>query len=63
MPILGLVLIIALIGVVVWLIVTYIPMPAQFKTLIIVVAVLLVVIWIIQLTGLLGVGPTVPRVR
>jgi hypothetical protein len=63
MPILQLVLILALIGVVVWLVTTYIPMPAQIKTLIIVAVVILLVIWIIQLTGLVNIGPNVPRVR
>jgi hypothetical protein len=42
---------------------TYIPMPAQIRTLIIVVAVVLIVIWLIQLTGLIGVGPNVPRLK
>ncbi len=63
MPILTLVLYLALIGLVVWLITTYIPMPAQIKTLIVVLVVVLLVIWIIQLTGLLGTGPMVPPLR
>ena len=63
MPIMLLILWLALIGLVVWAVTTYIPMPAQIRTLIIIVAVVLIVIWLIQLTGLIGVGPNVPRLR
>ena len=56
-------LVLAVIGVVVWLVTTYVPMPAQIKTLIIVVVVVLLVLWVIQLMGLTTFGPTVPRVR
>jgi hypothetical protein len=63
MPILTLVIYLAIIGLIVWLVTTYIPMPAQIKTLIIVVTIVLIVLWIVQLTGLIGSGPVVPRIR
>lgn len=63
MPILLLLLWIALIGLAVWLVTTYIPMSDAFKRLIVIVAVVAVVLWILQLTGILTLGPTVPRLR
>jgi hypothetical protein len=49
---------IAVIGIVVWFLITYVPMPPAFKTLIVVIAVLVVLIWLISELGI--VGPTVP---
>lgn len=40
----GLLLVIALVGVVAWLLVTYVPMPPPMKTVLIVVAVLIVIL-------------------
>ncbi len=54
MPILTIILVMALVAVIVWALVTYLPMPAPFKTLIIVVAVALLLWWILQETGMLG---------
>lgn len=48
----GLLLTLALVGLVVWLIITYIPMPAPFKTVITVVAVLFVILWLIRVLGI-----------
>ena len=61
MPLLTLVVYLALIGLVVWAVTTYIPMPAPIKTLIVVLVVVVIVLWIISLLGL--VGPMVPRLR
>jgi hypothetical protein len=60
MPILTLIIYLALIGLAVWLVTTYIPMPDSIKRLIVVVVVVLVVLWLLELIGF--VGPTVPRV-
>ncbi|PWT73767.1 MAG: hypothetical protein C5B60_07805 [Chloroflexi bacterium] len=57
MPLISVIIWIAVIGVVVWLIVTYVPMPQPFKTIIIVIAVLFIVLWFIQILGI--VGPTI----
>lgn len=51
---LSIVLVLALIGFILWLILTYIPMPAPFKSVITVVVVILLVIWLISATGLLS---------
>lgn len=48
MGLIYLLLVIAIIGVIVWALVTLVPMPPQFKTVIIVVAVLFVLLWIVR---------------
>lgn len=50
--ILKVILILALIGIALWAVVTYVPMPPPFKTVTIAVTVILVVFWII--TAVLG---------
>ena len=47
----GVILTLALVGLVVWLITTYIPMPAPIKTLITVVVVILLILWLMQVFG------------
>jgi hypothetical protein len=37
----------AIVGLIVWLIVTYIPMPAPFKTVIIAIAAIVLIIWLL----------------
>ncbi len=49
----GAILTIAILGLIVWLIVTYIPMPPVFKTVIMIIAAIFV---IIVLLNMLGVG-------
>lgn len=52
---------IALVGLIVWLITQYIPMPPVFKTAITVVAAVVVILWLMRV---LGVGDLpVPRLR
>jgi hypothetical protein len=63
MPIIMLVVWLALIGLAVWLVTTYIPMPDAIKKLIVIAVVVLVVLWLIQLTGLATLGPAVPRLH
>ena len=41
----------ALVGVIAWLILTYIPMPAPIKKLITVVIVILLILWLMQVFG------------
>ncbi len=61
MSLISLILILAIVGFLVYLLVTYIPMPAPFKQVIIVLVVIVLVLWLLQLLGV--VGPTVPRLR
>ncbi len=47
----SLIISIALVGLIVWAITTYIPMPAPFKTAIMVIAVVCLVLYLIQFFG------------
>lgn len=58
---LSIILGLALVGFIVWLIVTYIPMPAPFQTIIIAFVAICLIIWLL---GAVGVGGlSVPRLR
>jgi len=64
MPILLLLVWFAVIGVVAWLLIRFVPMPAPIQTVIVVAAVVVCVLILLSATGLtLGSGPTVPRLR
>jgi len=39
---------VALVGFVLWLVITYVPMPQPFKQALIVIVVLLVVLWVLR---------------
>ncbi|MBO6634816.1 Thivi_2564 family membrane protein [Parvibaculum sp.] len=54
MPLLNLVLVLIVIGVLLWLVNTYIPMDSKIKTILNAVVVIAVVIWLLQVFGLLG---------
>lgn len=53
---LKLVLILALVGLVVWLITAYIPMPPIFKTIIYVVVAIVLILWLIGMIDGAGMG-------
>jgi len=57
----GLLLTLAVIGFIVWLIVTYIPMPDVFQKGIIVIAVIFVLLYVLNALGV--VGPEIPRLN
>jgi hypothetical protein len=48
-----LLLTLAVFGFVVWLIVTYIPMPAPVRNVIVVIAVIILLLWFIRYAGML----------
>ena len=50
-PLVSLILSLALIGFLLWLIVTYVPMPEPYRRLVIVVVVILIVVWLLRLLG------------
>lgn len=64
MSIITLIVYLALIGLVMWLVNTYIPMQAPYKTIMNVIVIVCVCLWLLNVFGLLdgGLG-TVPRVR
>lgn len=45
---------VALIGLLVYFLITYVPMPPVFRQAIIVIAIILVIVWFLNLTGLLS---------
>lgn len=54
MPIINLVIVLIVVGVLLWLVNTYIPMDRKIKTILNVVVVIAVVIWLLQAFGVLG---------
>jgi undecaprenyl pyrophosphate phosphatase UppP len=54
MPLITVVIALVVIGVVLWLINTYIPMASSIKTILNIVIVVAVVIWLLQVFGLWG---------
>ena len=54
MPLINLVIVLLVVGVLLWLVNTYIPMDRKIKNILNIVVVIVVVIWLLQLFGLLG---------
>jgi len=64
MDVLGLLLILALLGLATWAIVTFIPMPAGFQRLIIIVAVVVAVVYVLNAFGIFKLpNLAVPQLR
>ena len=59
MSLIGLIVVLAVVGFVLWLVMTYSPMPAPFKNVILVIVVLVLILWLLQVFGVTG--PMVPR--
>lgn len=57
----SLILTIALVGLIVWLVTNYIPMPEPFKRAIVVIVIVFVILWLIQILGIGDVA--VPRLH
>ena len=54
MPILNIIIILIVVGVLLWLVNTYIPMDRKIKNILNVVVVIVVVIWLLKVFGLLN---------
>ncbi|MBZ5727387.1 MAG: hypothetical protein LAP87_20615 [Acidobacteriia bacterium] len=54
MPLVNVVIALIVVGVLLWLINTYIPMASSIKTILNVVVVVAVVVWVLQAVGLWG---------
>jgi hypothetical protein len=54
MPLITIVLVLVAVGVLLWLINTYIPMDRKIKNILNVVVVIVVIIWLLQAFGLMG---------
>lgn len=59
----GLILTLALLGLIAWAIVTYIPMPQPIKTLIVIVIVVFCILIVVNAFGLLNYDVGIPRLR
>ncbi len=54
MPLVHIVLVLIVVGVILWLINSFIPMDAKIKSILNIVVVIAVIIWLLQAFGLLG---------
>jgi hypothetical protein len=54
MPLLTICLVLIVVGVLLWLINTYVPMDRKIKNILNAVVVIVVVIWLLQVFGLIG---------
>ena len=54
MPLINLIIILIGVGVLLWLVNTYIPMDSKIKQILNVVVVIVVVVWLLQVFGVLG---------
>ena len=54
MPLINVVVVLIVVGVLLWLVNTYIPMDGKIKSILNVVVVIGVVIWLLQAFGLMG---------
>lgn len=61
MSLITVILVVAIVGFILYLIETYIPMPAPFKLVIQVIIVIVLLLWVLQIFGI--VGPTVGNIR
>jgi len=63
MSLIGLVVALIVVGVLLWLVNTYIPMDATIKRILNIVVVVAVVLWLLSVFGVLGELSTVPVPR
>jgi hypothetical protein len=54
MPLLTILLVLIVVGVILWLVNTYIPMDGKIKSILNVVVVIIVIIWLLQAFGVMG---------
>jgi hypothetical protein len=65
MSIISVVLILCVVGLLLWLVTTYLPLAPPFKSIITAVVVIATVLWLLSVTGVLGSisGVRMPHVR
>ena len=54
MPVISLIIILAVIGLLLWAVITYIPMEPTIKRIMIAVVVIGTIIWLLQVFGIIG---------
>lgn len=57
MSLIGLILVLIVVGVLLWLVNTMIPMDGKIKTIINIIVILAVILWLLNAFGLLSGGP------
>jgi len=65
MTLVGIVVVLVVVGLILWLINTYIPMAGAIKSLLNIVVFIVVLIWLLQAFGLIGHinGVTIPNLK
>ena len=54
MPLINLIIVLVVVGVILWLINTYIPMDRKIKSILNIVVVIFVIIWLLSVFGVIG---------
>jgi hypothetical protein len=54
MPLINLIIVLVIVGVLLWLVNSYIPMDSKIKTILNVVVVIVVVLWLLSVFGVVG---------
>lgn len=54
MSVIAIILGLAIVGLVLWLVVTYIPMPEPYKRALVIIVVVIVILWLLRVLGLMG---------
>ena len=54
MPLINLIIILVVVGVILWLINTYIPMDRKIKSILNIVVVIVVILWLLSVFGVIG---------
>jgi len=54
MPLIHVVIVLVVVGVILWLINTYLPMDAKIKSILNIVVVIVVVLWLLRAFGVMG---------
>lgn len=60
MPLITVVIVLIVVGLLLWLVNTYIPMARPIKTILNVVVVLAVIVWLLSVFGLISGVPVIP---
>ena len=55
-PFVQIIVVLLIVGVILWLINTYVPMQPPFKTIVNVIVIVLLCVWLLSIVGLLGPG-------
>jgi formate hydrogenlyase subunit 4 len=54
MPLINLIIILVVVGVILWLINTYLPMDRKIKSILNIVVVIVVILWLLNVFGVIG---------